>query len=506
MVPLRMLLSHPDLGLRLIAGDAADLEVRWAHVSELDDPTPWLEGGELLLTTGLSTRWGDDGALQYCQRLVERGVAALGVSVGSDLAYQEVPEALVDAAEKTGLRLILVPHLTPLQSVVRAVADSISSASAQPLRSLIDAQQKLMSEAASGSGLSGATSRLRAMSGLSIAVYDIRLRAVIDDPDIVLGAEVRRRIRRQLLQDRQGSISIQEDADRSLIVLPLVTEGRVRGFAVSSTHGPFALDQRALLKVAAPVLSLLLDLHDMADAPVRSARAQLATLLLSARDGTEHLPSTFATARVNAATTQVISARTLSVAQRRAFLAGLNDLAGDALVLNDQDQTTVILCDPLPDVFDRLSALVAELELGNAGIGEPGPVERTPQSLTEAVRAQNAARTRDVPLATAPKQGHQLRRVFRGDEERLAEFPRSVLGPLDAHDHANPRHELLPTLRAYFDSIASIEASAMTMQIHRHTMRARLKRIAELSGYDISDSSQYLELWLAVELRSQLAT
>ncbi len=42
------------MGLELAAGDAgADAPVRWVHVSELADPTPWLSGGELLLTTGM---------------------------------------------------------------------------------------------------------------------------------------------------------------------------------------------------------------------------------------------------------------------------------------------------------------------------------------------------------------------------------------------------------------------------------------------------------------------
>ena len=27
--------------------------IRWVHVSELEDPTPFLKGGEMLLTTGL---------------------------------------------------------------------------------------------------------------------------------------------------------------------------------------------------------------------------------------------------------------------------------------------------------------------------------------------------------------------------------------------------------------------------------------------------------------------
>ena len=40
--------------LKLAAGcEHADREIRWVHISELEDPTPWLSGGELLLTTGI---------------------------------------------------------------------------------------------------------------------------------------------------------------------------------------------------------------------------------------------------------------------------------------------------------------------------------------------------------------------------------------------------------------------------------------------------------------------
>ena len=41
-----------ELDLELGAGaDAAAAPVRWVHISELEDPTPWLSGGELMLTT-----------------------------------------------------------------------------------------------------------------------------------------------------------------------------------------------------------------------------------------------------------------------------------------------------------------------------------------------------------------------------------------------------------------------------------------------------------------------
>ena len=52
MLTVRELLR--DLDVRLVAGESSlNLPVRWVHISEILDPTPWLSGGELLLTTGM---------------------------------------------------------------------------------------------------------------------------------------------------------------------------------------------------------------------------------------------------------------------------------------------------------------------------------------------------------------------------------------------------------------------------------------------------------------------
>jgi hypothetical protein len=48
------ILHIPGLPLRLVAGKRGiHRTIRWAHVSELEDPSAWLKGGELLLTTGM---------------------------------------------------------------------------------------------------------------------------------------------------------------------------------------------------------------------------------------------------------------------------------------------------------------------------------------------------------------------------------------------------------------------------------------------------------------------
>ena len=100
---VRTILDLPALGLVLRSGrHAIDAPVQWVAVSELEDPTPYLEGGELLLTTGL--RLGERDWVRFVERLANAGVSALGLGVG--LTHQRTPAGLVAAAEAAGLPLI----------------------------------------------------------------------------------------------------------------------------------------------------------------------------------------------------------------------------------------------------------------------------------------------------------------------------------------------------------------------------------------------------------------
>src|SRR5690349_7251811 len=80
---------HPAPGF-----DVPETPVTAVHVSELADPTAYVSGGELLLTTGslpdLADAWDE-----YVARLLRIGVAALGLGLGP--TYQEPPRPLVNA-------------------------------------------------------------------------------------------------------------------------------------------------------------------------------------------------------------------------------------------------------------------------------------------------------------------------------------------------------------------------------------------------------------------------
>jgi purine catabolism regulator len=108
-----------ELGLQLLSGEEqADAHVRWVHSTELSDPTPWLKGGELLLTTGIQLT---TPALQreFVERLADHRIAGLGFGTG--LAHRRLPAALLGAARKRDFPLFEVPYELPFIAITERV-------------------------------------------------------------------------------------------------------------------------------------------------------------------------------------------------------------------------------------------------------------------------------------------------------------------------------------------------------------------------------------------------
>jgi PucR family transcriptional regulator, purine catabolism regulatory protein len=114
-----------ELGLSLLSGeDSAQSHVRWVHSTELADPTPWLKGGELLLTTGMQL---DRPKVQreLVERLADHRIAGLGFGTG--FAHRRVPTALVTAARKRDFPLFEVPYELPFIAITeRAFAQLVN--------------------------------------------------------------------------------------------------------------------------------------------------------------------------------------------------------------------------------------------------------------------------------------------------------------------------------------------------------------------------------------------
>lgn len=81
------------------------------------------------------------------------------------------------------------------------------------------------------------------------------------------------------------------------------------------------------------------------------------------------------------------------------------------------------------------------------------------------------------------------------DSGAAAAFSSALLAPLRKY---GSRADLLESLRVYLDCNGHWDAAAQRLGVHRHTLRYRMRRVAELVGRDLDDPAARAELWIAL--------
>ena len=120
---VRTVTDLPGLGLRRLAGpDGRDRPVRWVAVSELEDPTPFLEGGELLLSTGMRLPADDRDALAGVRRPPGRRRTWPRSGSGWGSPTTRSPPGWSPPRTRAGLPLLEVPAATAFIAVSKAVS------------------------------------------------------------------------------------------------------------------------------------------------------------------------------------------------------------------------------------------------------------------------------------------------------------------------------------------------------------------------------------------------
>ncbi|HEY6739261.1 MAG TPA: helix-turn-helix domain-containing protein, partial [Actinopolymorphaceae bacterium] len=86
-------------------------------------------------------------------------------------------------------------------------------------------------------------------------------------------------------------------------------------------------------------------------------------------------------------------------------------------------------------------------------------------------------------------------RALSGDGHARRLLVNEVYIPLAGHGPV-----LLETLAAFFENGGSVEATARMLFVHANTVRYRLRRITELTGYSPSDPRHSYTLRIALTL------
>ncbi|QXJ20999.1 PucR family transcriptional regulator [Actinomadura graeca] len=490
----------PQLGLRPLTGPPAgapagapagpvpDTPVMWVAVSELEDPTPFLEGGELVLTTGM--RLTSANAAGYVDRLVGRGVAGLGFAVG--VIHARVPPALVAAAHDRDLVLLEVPRPTPFIAIGKAVSRMLAAEWYEDVTRAFQAQRELTRAATAGPG--ALASRLARLLGGWVLLLDPSGAVRHAEPASAAGraadlaADVARLRRRPEARPADGAAlaSVALSVPGEHIVLQRIgLGGRPRGFLAVGTAAPLPHVAHTIVGAAVALLTL------QSEAPRggRDQRAALAALLLGLPPESPAVPR---------GALRVLACGGRSGGQGPVLDALDSDPAGErCLALPLPGHTAIIVPDGLTGPVTSLLSFAGPIGVSDpvpAGDGEPAGCGALVTALREAEDALAAARRRDEAVqsyADLPGQG-VLGLLDPGPARAFAD---GLLAPLRAEG-------LLESVRAYVAANGQGEAAARALGVHRHTLRTRMRKAAELLDRDLDDPAARAELWFALAVTS----
>lgn len=138
-----------------------------------------------------------------------------------------------------------------------------------------------------------------------------------------------------------------------------------------------------------------------------------------------------------------------------------------------------------------------------AGVGDPvGPTGSGDTLSRSYRRAMLACRLTppDVAVATYGALGLARIVVENLDDEELQHMAEHHLRAIEEYDKAR-NGDLLPTLETYFACGRSFARTAARLVVHLNTVKYRLRRCSEVSGFDLEDPATALNVEIALVIR-----
>ncbi|WP_031508324.1 PucR family transcriptional regulator [Streptomyces megasporus] len=547
---LASLVQHSALKLTVLAGESRlDTPVRWAHVSELADPVPYLEGGELLLITALKLDVEDEEAMRrYVGRLDAAGVVGLGFAAG--VSHEKVPRALLDAARETDFPLLEVPRRTPFLAISKAVSAAVAADQYQAVTEGFEAQRELTRAAQSAEGPAALLARLAVHVDGWAALYDISGALVAVAPAWAARRAARLTGEVERLRDRPAPasavVSEARGGDRAddRVELQSIGSGRrPRAVLAVGTGAPPGTAERYAVNSAVALLTLTTERsRALQEAEQRLGAAVLRMLMAGEVDHARAVAGSLYGGLLDEPLRVIVAeGASTTTGRRRAAAAGAKARGGEAEggVLGEPKESGGLpaAVETLAERVEaaaarageavllvphgaRLTGLVADGGAAAAacadfaaaaeaageddpehgvvvGVSAPAGLSAATVAFKQAQQALSVARRRGRALVEHEDVASGSVLPLLADDAVRA-FADGLLRALYEHD-AHGRGDLVASLHAWLSRHGQWDAAAADLGVHRHTLRYRMRRVEEILGRSLDDPDVRMELWLALK-------
>ncbi|MDA8291481.1 MAG: PucR family transcriptional regulator ligand-binding domain-containing protein [Actinomycetota bacterium] len=528
MLSVRDVLALPPVvaGLpRVVAGRSGlDAPVRWVHVSEVADIADLLQGGELILTTGIALPDDARGLARYVEDLAGAGACGIVVELGRH--FTRLPGTMARAAERRGLPLVELRAEVPYVAVTEAVHSRIVNAHVDELRQATEVHEVFTSLSLEGASVEQIVREVAERARCAAVLENLSHQVLAHsggDPERLL-SDWERRSRAVALPERTAVAP-----PEGWLVTRIATKGEPWGRLVLLLDGEPTPGQRLVAERGASAIAierlaerdresferhvhrnLLADLvsHATASPAALAARAsalgvplegrQLAGMVVRFRDDVTGGPLALQAADLRRAELTARAARSC----RAPAIVG---------ALRPSEVGLLVSLHAARDAREALSELALRVrsESGDAGerrvvvaagsvVARPDEARRT---LLEAVQVASVADDRPVPrsgyVALPDVRIRGLLYLLREDA-RLQGFVERELGALLVHDASSPDDRLVDALGALCRHGGNVAAAARDFGLSRAAYYHRLERIEAVAGVRLEAVESLLSLQVAL--------
>ncbi len=535
------LFAESDLGLRLVAGrQGVGRQVLGVHVSEIPDPTRWINPGDVLLTTGVSIRDSEELQRRLVRVLSESGMSALGLGVG--VYMHRTPAAVLEEADALGLPVFEVPFETPFKAVISFVLDSLMNRNVYLLRRRLSVQAHLLSALLEERGTDYLVSSLAVLLSATVVLFDHAGRvSSLTEKGPVLPVETVERIWEAYeprLDDPSSDILRVHAVDRRQVLFRDVwSNGRLeRVLAIVYPESELVPEFTVVIaSYAQKLLSLEAMKSREAEQLWRQMRGGLLDDLVLGLGRSEDLREQAVHFGFDPALDYIVimcavadrgrpepSTRSPE-AKPAEMLADLEEAIGSffslrkASILSMIRSTTVVAAVQLgstapsevrtllEELSNRLPRALPGYDFALGGSGIHNGTEAMPRSYAEAQEA----------LAVARREGEKERvRLFADlgptasflfglEVSRLRALADAGLSELARHDQEN-NDSLLQTVRMYVEVDRDVREASRRLFIHPNTLRYRLRKAETLLGSSLDATRALADLYLAFRAEAML--
>lgn len=509
-------------------------KVRWAHVSELPDIAGLLQGGELILTTGIALPGADADLRRYADTLAEADAAGLMVELGR--RFTELPASLVAACDRHLLPLVAFHREVKFVKVTEAVHSLIAAEQFTVLRATVQAHDVFTSLCVEGAPAVEIVREASRLTGCPVIFENLMHQVLAYD---AAGVPVDDLLRNWEARSRRAAVSSTTTAfsPEGWILTPVSVRGETWGrLVLILDDGPtpvrtmvleraaVALTLNRLMEQSRETLerqahrSTLSDILEQRYPSVREMHARTAALGIPTARRT--LVAVIVDIHPRATAGQDLSTAAHHRADQNAELVGSAiRAAGVRALVGALHENRVGVLVPLRSARERVSTLRAiasrvrevmearkiaadETEERSVIIGVGSPVANLDdmrRSFAEAGHVADAARgtTEVKPYYELPD--IQLRGLLYilTDDPRVQAFVERALGPLLEYDS---RHEtgLVATLRVFLASGRNKSVAADRAHLSRQALYQRLATIERVLGVDLDSAEACTSLHAAL--------